>query len=157
MIATPESQLRSDDAHFTIANLPYGVASATSTSQPHIATRLHDKIFFLADLISQGLLHNLPESTISAVSEQQVTLNALAALPKGTTPSLRTALTSLLSRYVAGSLGGALAEKLSTLGDTAASATMHMPLSIGDFTDFSCSRHHVPNAGEAVLGEGYLL
>jgi fumarylacetoacetase len=31
------------------------------------------------------------------------------------------------------------------------SATMHLPVSIGNFTDFSCSKDHVPNAGEAIM------
>ena len=30
---------------------------------------------------------------------------------------------------------------------------MHMPVHVGDFTDFSCSEDHVVNAGEAVFGE----
>ena len=30
---------------------------------------------------------------------------------------------------------------------------MHMPVHVGDFTDFSCSKDHVVNAGEAVFGE----
>lgn len=30
---------------------------------------------------------------------------------------------------------------------------MHLPIAVSDFTDFSCSRDHVLNAGEAVLGK----
>ena len=30
---------------------------------------------------------------------------------------------------------------------------MHLPVSVGDFSDFSCSMDHVLNAGEAVLGK----
>lgn len=30
--------------------------------------------------------------------------------------------------------------------------TYHLPIKVGDFSDFSCSRDHVLNAGEAVLG-----
>lgn len=30
-------------------------------------------------------------------------------------------------------------------------STVHLPFAIGDFTDFSCSREHVLNAGEAVF------
>jgi hypothetical protein len=33
---------------------------------------------------------------------------------------------------------------------------LHLPVSCGDFTDFSCSREHVLNAGEAIQGKRYL-
>ena len=32
-------------------------------------------------------------------------------------------------------------------------AKMHIPVHVGDFTDFSCSEDHVVNAGEAVFGK----
>ena len=35
-------------------------------------------------------------------------------------------------------------------------AELHMPVHIGDFTDFSCSKDHVVNAGEAVFGKRVL-
>jgi len=33
---------------------------------------------------------------------------------------------------------------------------MHLPVSIGDFTDFSCSKEHVLNAGEAIMKKRFL-
>ena len=38
-----------DSDHFSIANIPYGVASDEFHSKS-VATRLEDKVFFLADL-----------------------------------------------------------------------------------------------------------
>jgi fumarylacetoacetase len=35
-------------------------------------------------------------------------------------------------------------------------AQLHLPVRVGDFTDFSCSRDHVLNAGEAVFGKRIL-
>ena len=37
-----------------------------------------------------------------------------------------------------------------------AQAELHMPVHVGDFTDFSCSRDHVLNAGEAIFGKRVL-
>jgi fumarylacetoacetase len=37
-----------------------------------------------------------------------------------------------------------------------AQAQLHMPVRVGDFTDFSCSKDHVVNAGEAVFGKRVL-
>lgn len=34
--------------------------------------------------------------------------------------------------------------------------TMHLPMASSDFTDFSCSKHHVLNAGEAIQKKRYL-
>lgn len=33
---------------------------------------------------------------------------------------------------------------------------MHLPVSVGDFTDFSCSKDHVLNAGEAIMKKRFL-
>lgn len=37
-------------SHFSIANIPFGIASGGSHAQPSPVTRLGDTIFFLADL-----------------------------------------------------------------------------------------------------------
>lgn len=34
-----------------------------------------------------------------------------------------------------------------------AAVAMHLPVTVGDFTDFSCSHHHVQNAAEAMTGK----
>lgn len=36
--------------HFSIANLPYGIASSKSHPEKAVATRLEDVVIFLADL-----------------------------------------------------------------------------------------------------------
>lgn len=36
--------------HFSIANIPFGIGSGVSRSQPAPVTRLEDTVFFLADL-----------------------------------------------------------------------------------------------------------
>ena len=43
-------------------------------------------------------------------------------------------------------------EQVSTCRRPLNEVTLHLPVAIGDFSDFSCSRDHVLNAGEAVLG-----
>lgn len=67
------------------------------------------------------------------------------ALPKSSQQHTRAILRSLLS------------STLITLpfGSTSPvdEATLHLPVSCGDFTDFSCSREHVLNAGEAIQGK----
>ena len=36
--------------HFSLANLPYGIASSSAHPEKAVATRLHDFVIFLADL-----------------------------------------------------------------------------------------------------------
>ena len=36
--------------HFSLANIPYGIASDTTHRKPAVATRLHDQVIFLGDL-----------------------------------------------------------------------------------------------------------
>ena len=42
--------------------------------------------------------------------------------------------------------------RLATCSATANTVTVHLPVSVGDFSDFSCSLHHGLNASEAVMG-----
>lgn len=36
--------------HFSIRNIPYGIASSSSHPQKAVVTRVHDHVFFLSDL-----------------------------------------------------------------------------------------------------------
>lgn len=36
--------------HFSIKNIPYGIATSSSHPEKAVATRLHDRVFFLGDL-----------------------------------------------------------------------------------------------------------
>ena len=43
-------------------------------------------------------------------------------------------------------------EKLAACAVPISDVVYHLPVTVGDFSDFSCSRDHVLNAGEAVQG-----
>lgn len=36
--------------HFSIRNVPYGIATSSSHAQKAVVTRVHDHVFFLSDL-----------------------------------------------------------------------------------------------------------
>lgn len=60
----------SDDKHFTIANIPFGVASRNvDQGRPQVSTRLHERIFFLPELVSAGLLPSLSIELQEAIQE----------------------------------------------------------------------------------------
>jgi hypothetical protein len=55
-----------DDTHFTIANIPFGIASRKDGS-PQAATRLLEYVYFIPELISHGLLTNLDDEVVGAL------------------------------------------------------------------------------------------
>lgn len=79
----------------------------------------------------------------------QPTLNAFAGLSKGIQLHVRAALQHVFTSEDHKSL-----PEGSTLDVD--NVQLHLPVAIGDFTDFSASKEHVLNAGEAILGKRFL-
>ncbi|KAH9883346.1 fumarylacetoacetase [Xylariomycetidae sp. FL2044] len=124
--------------HFSIANIPYGVASDESHPNKGVVTRLGDDVFFLADLDIE--CSEAVKSTFT-----QPTLNALAATSKKELKQLRVSLQKILSD----------SSVVASHGKAVGSITLHMPLAVGGFTDYSCSREHGLNASEAIFGKQF--
>jgi Fumarylacetoacetase N-terminal len=55
--------------HFSIANIPFGIASSSFHPKKSVATRLGNDIIFLDILAQHGLLSSLPETTIATFSQ----------------------------------------------------------------------------------------
>jgi fumarylacetoacetase len=108
-------------SHFSIANIPFGVASSDSHPKPQCVTRLENNVIFLAELQRAGLfseIASLPEGVFDKPS-----LNEYAALPKVTQREVR----KLLQEALAESLPTGFTEDISAV-------TLHMPVSVGGFT-----------------------
>lgn len=126
-------------SHFSIANIPFGVASSKSHAIQCV-TRLENNIVFLAELHRSGIFSEfsgLPKGVF-----EKPTLNEYAALDKS------------VHRHVRAVLQEALQKPLpTTFTEDISAVTLHLPVSVGSFTDFSCSLHHVRNAGRAVIND----
>ena len=123
--------------HFGIENIPFGIASSRSHSSPQGATRFENTIIFLNDLAEHFTSANLPKDIFL-----QSTLNAFGALGRKAHQDVRKTIQSLIQE-----------EKLSESSKEEVTAVqMLLPVSVGDFTDFSCSPTHNRNAGQALLG-----
>ncbi|KAJ5786444.1 uncharacterized protein N7503_011656 [Penicillium pulvis] len=127
-------------SHFSIANIPFGVASSNNHPEPQCVTRLENKVIFLGVLQRSGLFAGVP-SLPEGVFDK-ATLNDYAALPKTIHREVRKVLQEALTT----SLSDKSTEDISAV-------TLHLPVSVGGFTDFSCSLHHVRNAGRAILND----
>ncbi|OJZ89287.1 hypothetical protein ASPFODRAFT_78773 [Aspergillus luchuensis CBS 106.47] len=128
--------------HFSIHNLPYGIASSPSHTTPQCATRLHNTVIFLSDLQSAGLFSSIPSLPENIFSN--TTLNPFAALPRSTQTQVRHVLQSILQTSSTSSLPESSTADITTV-------TMHLPVSIPSFTDYSASLPHNQHAGQIIL------
>ncbi|ETS80147.1 hypothetical protein PFICI_07676 [Pestalotiopsis fici W106-1] len=124
--------------HFSLANIPYGIASTVGDAHREraVVTRLADKVVFLSDLTL-----DVTDQVKSAL--KQCTLNDLAGLSKPELQQLRKQLGSILADKAV----------LDKYGFKLEDVELHLPIKVAGFTDFSCSKEHVLNAGEAVFGK----
>ncbi|KAF7193199.1 Fumarylacetoacetase [Pseudocercospora fuligena] len=129
-------------AHFGVENIPYGIASTASHRKPTCVTRFEDNVIFLATLFDWLSVDGLTRDVLTDTS-----LNEFAALPSKVHEDLRKKLQVLINK-------GLGSEDLpSEAVMNISEVTMHLPFQVGDFTDFSCSHHHVQNASEAMTGQ----
>ena len=125
-------------ADFPIQNLPYGIFSINGDA-PRPAVAIGEKLLDLAAV--SGLL---------PVEVTGPTLNALFTLAPERRAALRRKLSELLS---ADNHRPALAPHLHDI----ASVTMHLPATIGDYTDFYVGIHHANNIGRQFRPDNPLL
>ena len=124
------------DCDFPIQNLPFGVFSTHADPAPRVGVAIGDQI---VDLASLG--EHLPDP--GGVFRQPA-LNRLIAQGPAYWRSLRASLTQMLA---AGSALAADAAMQARVLVRQADATMHLPVAVGDYTDFYSSRHHAQNVG----------
>jgi fumarylacetoacetase len=128
----------SKESHFPIQNIPFGIFS-TEKRSPRIGIAIGDYILDLAVLAEKGYLKSL---NIDPQIYSKGYLNDLIALGKSTTKLLRAKIIDLL-RSDNIILQPEAAEVLVPQKE----ATMHLPVKIGDYTDFYSSIEHATNVG----------
>lgn len=136
------------DSDFPIQNLPYGVFSTPEDRRHRIGVAIGD---FVLDV--SALTHLFQGPVLSKAKEvlQSPTLNAFMGLGKPAWQEARETLQHLL------------APDTPTLRDNVdlrtkallpqSRCTMHLPASIGDYTDFYSSIHHATNVGIMFRGK----
>ncbi|GFS16382.1 fumarylacetoacetase [Elysia marginata] len=130
------------DSDFPIQNLPYGVFSTQDNPQPRIGVAIGDQIL---DIQAVKHLFDGPVLKDAQNVFDQPTLNAFMGLGRAAWWEARQTLQKILSKSE------------STLRDNAelraralvpqSSAIMHLPATIGDYTDFYSSKNHAYNVG----------
>lgn len=126
---------------FPIQNLPFGIYSRTNGSK-RAATRIGDTVIDLYELANKGYL----ESTgVPSTIFHNAFLNDFIALGKPVWQSLRFALFELF-RAENSRLKGQPEDCKAILHPVSA-CTLHLPVRIGDYTDFYSSIEHATNVG----------
>ncbi|KAK2015000.1 fumarylacetoacetase [Colletotrichum eremochloae] len=120
--------------HFSIANIPFGIASTSNRSRS-VVTRIGDSVVFLSDL---GL--ETSDNVKSALC--QTTLNDLAAIDKAELQQLRKKIQQLMTDNTT----------LSQYGVPVDDVELHLPINVTEFTSYTCFLEHFKNAQKAVTG-----
>lgn len=136
------------DHPFPLQNLPYGVFSPQRGGPPRAGVAIGGFVLDLALIEREGLLH-IPGDPPGGVFAGR-TLNAFMALGRPAWTAVRAQLLRLLDadeprlRDDAALRGRAL--------HPFEAVTLHLPVAIGDYTDFYSSREHATNVGVMFRG-----
>lgn len=122
---------------FSIYNLPFGIFS-TDTHSPRVGIAIGDQIVDLCELTKQGLFADLRFD--SWVMERD-NLNHFIALGKAITNKVRLRVQEWLT-----DANSPLAKHPEALVPQAG-VQMHLPVRVGDYTDFYSSIEHATNVG----------
>ena len=127
----------SEDCHFPIQNLPYGIFSSSDNPKPRGGVAIGDLVLDLSALEADGL--------IASNYFSQPNLNLFMGAGKEIWSSVRKQIQALLDE------GNSSLKDNSELRERVfykqSEVSMHLPAQIGDYTDFYSSRQHATNVG----------
>lgn len=131
-----------ENSDFPIQNLPFGVVSTlTHPEHKFVAVRIGDHVLNLATLANEGYFNDLP---FSAHVFQQDFLNPIMKYGKLAIRALRNRISELLQED---NNSFRLQQEHHTALIPVTSVHTHLPVQIGDYTDFYSSKEHATNVG----------
>jgi fumarylacetoacetase len=145
-------------SHFGLSNIPFGIITTPAYPSPHPAIAIGAQALDLHIFTLSGGFTALPDFTSSHVFTSHSTLNEFAALGRPAHRLVREYLQSVLAENTPHPevLKDNAALQKSCLF-ALADVTMHLPLQIGDYTDFYAGRHHAFNVGTLFRGAANAL
>ncbi|KAI7871190.1 fumarylacetoacetase [Spinellus fusiger] len=142
------------ESHFPIQNIPFGVFSTSQKTSPRVGVAIGDQILDLYEIASAGLLSSVQGLGDAKAVFGQSSLNTFMSLGRPVWRATRSALQSLLAE-------NSTLEENQELRKHAlvpqATAQLHLPATIGDYTDFYSSREHATNVGIMFRGKDNAL
>ncbi len=128
----------SPDSHFTIHNLPFGIFSA-GRKKTRLGIAIGDQILDLAAVAELGFFDDL--AAPRKVFDNDF-LNDFIALGKPVTNAVRLRVQNLLSDE------NSPLKNHPEVFEKQSEAVMHLPVRVGDYTDFYSSIEHATNVGK---------
>ncbi|KAF3199348.1 hypothetical protein TWF106_003841 [Orbilia oligospora] len=140
------------DSDFTLANIPFGVFSTPTNSTPRPCTAIGNHVLDLTALSSTVLPKVLSSDASEICSAlQKTTLNAFAALGRTARIAVRNAIIEAVKT------GSQWQSEVESALVKMADAKMHLPMEIGDYTDFYAGKNHAFNVGVLFRGPANAL
>ena len=144
-----------DNSDFSVRNLPFGVFSPPSKS-PRCGTILGDTVIDLSVLEEAELFQDIPGLSAGVFNESS--LNAFIEHPRSVWLLVRQRLLDIFA------LEGSMVDTLRTNENLqkacfyqVSSVQLHLPIKVGDYTDFYSSREHATNVGTMFRGKDNAL
>ena len=126
------------DSDFSIHNLPFGIFS-TSEKGKRVGIAIGDKVVDLKAGADEGLFEEI-EYDYSVLESDY--LNEMIALGKQVTSRIRVIVQDALCDE------HSVLVKIEGIMEEMSAVTMHMPVKVGDYTDFYSSLEHATNVGK---------
>jgi fumarylacetoacetase len=139
------------DTEFPLQNLPLGVFGRPGGAGNRIGVAIGDEVFDLAASHAQGLLEGVPAATADTLRGS--TLNAFMALEPESWRTLRHRISRLLGPEASPREREAVTRCLLRRDEV----EQHLPVAVGDYTDFYASIHHATNVGRLMRPDNPLL
>lgn len=130
-----------EDSDFSLRNLPYGVFSTDGPKPPRIGIAIGDHVLDMSVLAADGVFDDIGFDVKTITGE--TTLNSYAAQGKDVHSKVRKRLQDLLEKET--KLGSLLRDNQGRRARALVpmnSVKMHLPMAIGDYTDFFIGLHH---------------
>ncbi|GJN86402.1 hypothetical protein PLIIFM63780_009982 [Purpureocillium lilacinum] len=141
------------ESHFSIANIPFGVISTQGDATPRPAVAIGDYALDLKAFAAGGGFDASADIKKSAAAFSSPTLNAFAAQGRSFHRAVRAHLQAVLS---ADTKHPQALRDNEALRKTAlvprAEVTNHLPMAVGDYTDFYAGKNHAYNVGVLFRG-----
>jgi fumarylacetoacetase len=146
------------DSHFSLANIPFGIISTASSNTPRPAIAIGEHALDLAAFTAKGGFDTLPPIQNHLTVFSEPTLNPFAALGHPTHRAVREYLQKIFADdtphpAILKSNEPLKKEALIPLKDV----RNHLPMAIGDYTDFFAGINHAVNVGTMFRGAANAL
>ncbi|KAE8333739.1 hypothetical protein BDV39DRAFT_198651 [Aspergillus sergii] len=137
------------DSPFPVSNIPFGIFSTAEDPTPRPGAAIGDYVIDLFRAANRGAL-TIEHADGAQDIFREPTLNRFAALPHPVRSKIRKEIQELIVNADSPLYNKTDQTKLLI---SRAAVSMHLPFSMGGFTDYTCSLEHVTNVGR-VAGFG---